>query len=361
MSLLTARFATEAERADWDTLIAANPGGGEVWMGDAYLDVKRSEGGYRDYRIVVERPGLPQVAVGILAKRVPLLGEWWHLPAGPAGEDAVAVLAVCDAIGRFARSHGAFMLKIEPRLGPEARTVIRAAGYRDSVRIIPNPSTVIVELGGSVRTDEELLAGLGKKARNSINRARRDGIVVSRVPATDEHCAELYRLLEETAEGRFVLRAADYYRAFWQRFAHSGDGQMFLAHREDESGTLRLVAGAYAIALGGKTTYKDGASVRAKTAYGASHALQWEVLRWANERGAVSHDLCGAPPSDRSDDKTHPLHGVGQFKRSFTPEITDYAGAFDLPLRRGAYAVWAKIGDRVMRRWSLAVHKDPYY
>ncbi len=352
-SRAVARFESDDERARWDALVAANPGGGEVWAGEAYLDVKEREGGYRQHRVLVDRPGRSAVAVGVLAKRVPLLGEWWHLPAGPAGEDASAVLEVAAAVAVLARSRGAFLLKIEPRIGPEARDAILRAGYRDTVRIIPNSSTVLVDVSGP---EDGLLAKLGKKARNSINRARRDGIEVTRVAATDENCAELYRLLRETAEGRFVLRSERYYREFWQRFERAGSGQMFLAHRDGA-----LIAGAYAMALGRKTTYKDGASVRAKTAYGASHALQWEVIRWANERGAVLHDLCGAPPSDRADDREHPLHGVGQFKRSFSPEITDYAGAFDLPLKPGAYAFWVRLGDRLARRWSLAVRKDPYY
>ncbi|SJN09561.1 tRNA-dependent lipid II--amino acid ligase [Leucobacter sp. 7(1)] len=353
-----ARLASDTEIANWDALCAANPGGGEVWSGDPYLRVKCAEGGYRAHRVIVERPGATPVAVGVLAKRVPLLGEWWHLPAGPAGEDVARVLEVAAAVAALARSRGAFLLKMEPRTGRDTRAAFHAAGYRDTVRIIPNPSTILVDVSG---TAEEVFKRIGKKARNAISRAGRDGIVVTRVAATDEHCAALFRLLQETAEGRFVLRAESYYRAFWQTFEAAGAGQIFLAHRPDESGTPQLVAGAFAMALGQKTTYKDGASVRAKSAYGASHALQWEVIRWANERGAVLHDLCGAPPSDRVDDTTHPLHGVGQFKRSFAPEIVDYAGAFDLPLKPWAFAFWGKLGDRLARRLSLAVRKDPYY
>jgi len=359
----TARFATAQEREGWDALLSANPGGGEVWMSDAYLGVKHRENGYRDHRVVVDRPGRAPVAVGVLAKRAPLLGEWWHLPAGPAGEDEASVLEVAAAVAAFAKDRGAFLLKIEPRLGPESRAAIRAAGYLDVVRITPNPSTVLVDVGvhgaaapGSAEAEAELFARLGKKARNAINRARRDGIEVSPAPASEENCRALFALLRETAEGRFVLRRESYYRDFWQSFESAGVGQIFLAHREGQ-----LIAGAFAMALGEKTTYKDGASVRAKSAYGASHALQWEVLRWASERGARVHDLCGAPPSDRIEETGHPLHGVGQFKRSFQPVVTDYAGAFDLPLRPGAYAFWVKLGDRLMRRWSLLVRRDPYY
>lgn len=349
----TARLATADERASWDALIAANPGGGEVWQGAEYLALKRAEGRYLERFVVVERPGRSAVAVGVLAKRVPLVGEWWHAPAGPAGESAADVLEVAAAVAALARSRGAFLLKIEPRTGIETAAAYRAAGYRDTVRVIPNPSTILVDVSGP---EDEVFKRIGKKARNSINRAKRDGIVATRVAATTENCAALYRLLQETAEGRFVLRSERYYREFWQQFERAGAGQLFFAHRDGE-----LVAGAFAMGLGEKTTYKDGASVRAKTAYGASHALQWEVIRWANERGAISHDLCGAPPAARVDDREHPLFGVGQFKRSFAPDITDYAGAFDLPLKPWAYGFWVKLGDRIARRMSLAIRKDPYY
>lgn len=322
-------------------------------MGDAYLEAKR-HGRYTPYRVVVERgSGRTPVAVGVLAKRVPFLGEWWHLPAGPAGETVNDVVEVAAAVADLARSRGAFLAKIEPRLGPETAAEFRSAGCVETVRIIPNPSTILLDVSG---TEDEVFARLGKKARNSINRARRDGIEVSRVPADDAHCAELFRLLQETADGKFVLRDERYYREFWQRFDAAGDGQIFLAHRDGE-----LVAGAFAMRLGAKSTYKDGASARTKSAYGASHALQWEVIRWANEGGAILHDFCGAPPAGRIDDRTHPLFGVGQFKRSFQPEVTDYVGAFDLPLKSGAYRLWTSVGDRLARRLSLAVRKDPYY
>lgn len=348
-----ARFATDAERSGWNALVAANPDGGEVWGGAEYLDIKEREGGYRQYRVIVERPELPPLAIGVLAKRVPMLGEWWHLPAGPPGESAASVLATVDVLADFARSRGVFLLKVEPRVSLADAELFHTAGFRDTVRIIPNPSTILVDVSG---TEAEILARIGKKARNSINRAKRDGIVVTRVSASDAHCDELFGLLQETAEGRFVLRSSTYYRSFWQSFSQAGVGQIFLAHREGA-----LVAGAFAMALGDKTTYKDGASVRAKTAYGASHAVQWEVLRWAGERGATTHDLCGAPPAAQVDDRSHPLHGVGQFKRSFASEIIDYAGAFDVPLKPWAYAFWVRLGDRLARRWSLMVRKDPYY
>lgn len=350
---IEARFATPDEVARWDELVAANPPGGEIWAGDSHLETKRFNR-YRPHRLIVERAGRTSIAVGVLAKRVPLLGEWWMVMAGPEAEDVAATLEASEAIAQFAADQGAFLVKIEPRLGRETRQVFLEAGYLPAIRRIPNESTVLVDVSG---TEDEVFARLGKKARNAINRGKREGIVVTRVDATDENCTRFFELLSETAGGgRFQLRPEGYFRAFWQIFARAGDGQMFFAERDGQ-----LLAAAFAIHLGTKTTYKEGASVRDKQAYGVSHVLQWEVMRWANEVGATVHDLCGTPPSDKLDDKTHELHGVGGFKRSFQPEVTDYVGAFDIPLKARAYKLWVKLGDPLARRISLALHKDPYY
>lgn len=347
------RFASQAETARWDELIVQNPHGGEVWAGTAHLETKEFSK-YRSYRLIVERAGRSSLAVGVLAKRVPLLGEWWMVLAGPEAEDLEATLEVSAAIAQFARAQGAFLVKIEPRLGTATRQAFLDAGYLPTIRRIPNESTVLVDVSGS---EDEIFASFGKKARNAINRGKREGIVVSRVESTDENCERFFALLEETAGGgRFQLRPEGYFRTFWQVFSREQSGQMFFAERDG-----RLLAAAYAIHLGTKSSYKEGASVRDKQAYGVSHLLQWEVMRWAHEQGVVVHDLCGTPPSDRLDDPSHELHGVGKFKLSFHNEVTDYVGAFDIPLRNMAYRLWVRLGDPLARRLSLALRKDPYY
>lgn len=348
-----ARLASAAEAARWDELLLANPHGGEIWAANAHLETKRFSK-YRPVKVVVERPGRSALAVGVIAKRVPLLGEWWLVLAGPEAEDLEATLEASAAVAAFAKRQGAFLVKVEPRLGAETRQAFLDAGYLPTIRRIPNESTVLVDVSGS---EDEIFASFGKTARNAITRGRREGVEVSRVPSSDENCARFYALLRETAGGgRFVLRPEGYFRAFWQIFSREGRGQMFFAEREG-----RLLAAAYAIHLGSKTTYKEGASVREKQAYGVSHLLQWEVMRWAHEAGATVHDLCGTPRSDRVDDPSDELHGVGRFKRSFQPEVTDYVGAFDIVLKPRAYRLWVRLGDPIARRLSLALRKDPYY
>ena len=167
----------------------------------------------------------------------------------------------------------------------------------------------------------------------------------------------MYDLFKETADGAgFTIRSPQYYREFYQRYADASQGQLFFAYYQDQ-----LVAGAFAVILGTKSTYKDGASVRKRTAYGASHRLQWEVIKWAKEHGSLEHDLCGTPASDEMSNPNHPRYGLGRFKTSFNKHITDYIGAFEIPVSPIKSRLWSKYIERLVRRLYFMRHHESYY
>ena len=406
---VTIDFATAAELARWDDLILANPDGGDVWRSRDYAEQKRL-GHYTPRYVVVRGNELDNDKVGsgedaawlpranpwamaftVHEKNVPFAGKLWYLPKGPGFTTLAEVVWGTRILADFAKDHGAFMLKIEPRLTFQdaaeslegfaapvgtadhpfgqltaARAAVRhdltGEGFVETLPVIPNASTVIVDISatpgavidGSV--EDELLKRIGQKARYAINRARRDGVTIQQVAATEENCALMFGLLVDTADGAFGIRSREYYTSFWKRFEASGHGQLFFAFFEDQ-----LVAGAFAMIFGDRSTYKDGASLRKKTGYGASHLMQFEVMTWAREHGSVSHDLCGSPAADELADTEHPFYGIGLFKTSFSPIVTDYIGVWDYPLNAAKYRFWVSFAERAARRLSLIVRKDPYY
>lgn len=406
---VTVNFATAAELARWDDLILANPDGGDVWRSREYAEQKRL-GHYTPRYIVVRgteldndkvgtgedaawRPGANPWAMAFTVheKSVPLVGRLWYLPKGPGFESLAEIEWVTRILADFAKDHGAFMLKIEPRLTFQAaadglegyfapipteedphvelrasRAAVRAdltgEGFVETLPIIPNASTVLVDLASSSgdvvdgSVNDVLLKHLGQKARYAINRARRDGVMVQQVSATDENCALMFGLLADTADGSFGIRSREYYTSYWKRFEASGHGQLFFAYFEGQ-----LVAGAFAMIFGNRSTYKDGASLRKKTGYGASHLMQFDVMVWARSRGSISHDLCGSPAADELANTEHPFYGIGLFKTSFSPRVTDYIGVWDYPLNAAKYRFWVSFAERAARRLSLIVRKDPYY
>lgn len=332
------RFATKEEVEAWDKRVIDNPDGGNFLQGKIFAGVKNGRH-WKTFFLNID-----DVYVMGMDRKVPFFGRLWYFPKGPGVASSEGLVKLVDELKSFAKSHGVFTVWIEPELVAGSKM---PEGSRQRETIQPNAHTVLLDISGS---EEELLKGFQQKARYAIGKAARDGVAIHRVPATDESCEKMYALLADTAKAQgFAIRDYEYYKDFWQGYEKAEQGQMFFAYVDTE-----VVSGAYAIIYGKKSTYKDGASVRKKTVYGASHLLQWEVIKWAKERGALVHDLCGAPPSDRIHDKTHPHHGLGQFKTSFNKEVTDYVGTWDVPIRRVRFVVWRSFGQKVMFRvWSF--------
>ncbi len=333
---MDARFATTEEIERWDSLLSNNPDGGNVFQLRELAETKRLNGWLPRYLIV---KGL---AVTVLQKRVPLLGNYWYIPKGPGVADEAELLSLLDPLRQLARTKSVFAIKLEPELleteTPHER--LTTLGLVRTAAIQPNVSTVLLDISGS---EDEIMASLNQKGRHAIHRAERDGVTVAPVSLTEQTMREMFTLLSSTASGRFEssLKSYQYYSAFWKRLADADHGQLFFAYHES-----RLVAAAYCMYLGKKGLYKDGASVRERTVYGASHLLQWEIIKWMKVRGVSEYDLCGAPHSSDIQDTAHPFYGIGRFKTSFNKRVTDYIGCYDLVVNPSVYRRWQKIGQR---------------
>lgn len=336
---------------DWDVQLAANPDGGSVFQAAELAETKRLGGWEPLYQTY------DGMAVTVLQKQVWGLGNFWYIPKGPGVAAVDQLHKLLPHLQQSARTSGVFAIKIEPELikSTAVANQLVGLGLVASRAIQPNSSTVLVDLQPS---EADLLAGFSQKARHAINRAVRDGVSVQAVPFTDQNAKIMYDLLVQTAQGRFegAIRSYDYYHQFWHNFYATGRGSLFFAYSGGQ-----VVSAAFAMYLGRKSTYKDGASVRDKQVYGASHLLQWEVMRWMKARGCVQHDLCGAPPSDRADDPTHPHHGIGRFKTSFNKHITDYVGGYDLPISPLRYKLWVAFGERLTLRSYATRHHQNWY
>jgi len=343
------RFADSDEINNWNQKILQNPDGGDVLQSVQFAHM-RELGGWKTLFVVSDN-----VALTVLEKPVPGLGNFWYIPKGPGVASVVQLGDLLPELREFASKHGVFVVKMEPELEKTDDTlaVLKVADLKPVKPIQPNASTVLIDLQPSL---DDILAGLNQKGRHAIRRAERDGVTVERVKATDRDCKAFYALLRQTASGSFVIRSYDYFKQFWQTFEKAGMGQLFFAYHED-----KLVAGAYALVFGSKSTYKDGASVRERTAYGASHLLQWEVIKWAKEQGSLQHNLYGAPPSDKINDESHPYYGVGRFKTSFNKQVTDYVGAYDLVVRPRQYALWTRVGERAAKSLWWRAHHESWY
>lgn len=341
---MKSRYATDEEIQSWNQHIIANPGGGNILQGKQFLDQK-AEAGWRPRYIFVDTR-----AIGVLEKSIPLLGKLWYCPKGPAAESLDDLKLTLAELKSFAEKQAVFSLKIEPELDHE--TDMSFLGLIKTVPVQYNYSTVLVDLSPSL---DEIMKSLPQKGRHAIRRAERDGVSIKRVETNLENCRTMYDLLSGTgAAAGFPIRPAEYYQTFYERYGKNG--QLFFAYFDEQ-----VVAGAFAMVQGQKSIYKDGASVRERPAYGASHLLQWEVICWAKEHGSLEHDLAGCPPIDQINNPDHPFYGLGRFKTSFNKTVTEYVGAYDIPVRPLKAKLWHKILEKIIRRLYFMRHHESFY
>jgi lipid II:glycine glycyltransferase (peptidoglycan interpeptide bridge formation enzyme) len=344
---MTARYATDEEIAKWDSLILNNPDGGNVFSSFEYSEIKKLTK-YTPRYIISGK-----IAVTVLEKATAPLGKLWYLPKGPGVTSTKQLFDLLKALKPLAKKAGVFTIRIESELDRSSRPTLERHGLKKAAPIIPNPSTITIDISPTL---DDILTGLPQKGRHAIRRAERDGVTVEKVPVSEKNAKLMYSLLAETAEGQFGIRSYNYYKTFWQTFEASGKGQLFFAYFVG-----KVVAGAYAMVFGAKSTYKDGASIRKRTAYGASHFLQWNVIEWAKSQGALIHDFCGSPPTDEISNPEHPHYGVGLFKLSFSKHVVDYIGCYDYVISHTRYKAWTKLGERVHRRLYYKRTNDYYY
>lgn len=340
---MSIRFATDQELENWNERINSNPGGGNILQGKEFLEQK-AEAGWNIRYVLTDT-----TAIGVMEKQVPLLGKVWYTPKGPSVASLDDLKSLLAEITPFAKKNGVFSYKIEPELPHD--TDMSGIGVRTSP-VQYNYATVLVDLSPSL---DDILMHMNQKGRHAVRRAERDGVSVKAVDTTDENCKIMYDLLAETGAGAgFAIRPAEYYRQFYRRYGKNG--QLFFAYFEG-----RVVAGAFAMVQGKKSMYKDGASVRERPAYGASHLLQWHVMQWAKSRGSLQHDLAGAPPLASVYDQTHPFYNIGRFKRQFNDEVTEYVGAYNIAVKPLQANIWNKFGEKLVRKLYFMTKHESYY
>lgn len=338
------RYATEAEVRDWNSIINHNPSGGNILQGYEFTQIK-TEAGW-DARYILS----DECALAVLEKHVPLLGKVWYCPKGPGIATKEELERLLPQLADFAKKEGVFTIKIEPELG----STVDLSGLKliKTKPIQYNYATVLIDLSPSLDT---IMKNFNQKGRHAIRRAERDGVTVKKVEPTDENCQIMYDLFRETSAGAgFVIRPPEYYQSFYRRYGDNGG--LFLAYVAGKP-----VAGAFAMVQGTKSMYKDGASVRERVVYGASHLLQWEVIKWAKSRGSKEHDLAGVPPIAQIKNSDHPFYGLGRFKTSFNKTVTEYVGAYEVPVRPLRAKLWTKIVEKVVRRLYFKKHHESYY
>ena len=353
MSELTTRWATDAEIADWDALVAENPGGGDFLLASTIADAK-TEYGMQPRYLVFERSGERISCALVLERRIPFLGRFWSITRAPAVPTVAEFEEHMDALRRFVRAHakGVFVVTVEPPIISTEETEQELADSAslnapDLVRregIQGNTHTVLMPVQ---LDDEALVMSYPKKTRNMVRRAQRDGVVVREFEPTPEVFERMHELMRSVGGGDkegLMLKPKPYVEALWKHFSARGQGRFFGIESDGKIAVM-----AFVIRIGTRGFYKDGGSERALTTPGMSNLLHFEIMRTLRDEGVDVYDMFGVAPPEATSNADHVSFASGNFKLTFGPRTT-FIGAFDLIVRRQQQRIWQRIGERAFAK-----------
>jgi lipid II:glycine glycyltransferase (peptidoglycan interpeptide bridge formation enzyme) len=198
--------------------------------------------------------------------------------------------------------------------------------------------TLVVDLSGS---EAEILARMKQKTRYNIGLARKKNIIIRAAQSTAD-LETFTRLMRLTgARDHFGVHSAGYYRTAYDLFHPLGQCELLLASYQGE-----VLAAVMAFALGRRAWYFYGASSDRERNRMAPYLAQWEAMRWAKARGALTYDLWGVPDEPEQtleaefEMRRAGLWGVYRFKRGFGGRLVRTVGAWDRVYNPALYQVY---------------------
>jgi len=176
--------------------------------------------------------------------------------------------------------------------------------------------------------EEDLLKGMRKTTRYSINRAAKDGVEIFQSHELKD--IELFNdLYQATVDRhRFVPFSFGYLKNEFKTFLNDNQVSLFFAKYQNET-----IASAMIIFWQGTAFYHQGASSQKYPRIPASYLLQWEAIKEAKKRGCQIYNFWGiAPPNSKPN---HRFMGVTLFKTGFGGAMKELVPTQDYPITLG--------------------------
>lgn len=339
------RPASPEERDSWNQLVRENPDTGHIYQTTEWGEYKAGYD-WQPQQLIWDYQ-TERVAFQMITKRPTGFGTIWYCPKGPGlfrrytpdKADAKRWQTFTKELTEYIKQTDprAMLIMAEPELEEESLKppfALKKSGWQKSAHDLAFRATIIVNID---RDDDALLASFKQKTRYNIRLATKKGVIIEQRPASDEMVDLMYKLMQDTQDrAGFFLRPKAAFKAYWQGLAAVGMGQFFVAVHEGE-----VLAAEYAMIFNQKAYYKEGGSSGVRRNLMAPYLLQYEVMRWARDKGAIEYDLIAVPPKDKLTPE-HSMYGLYQFKSGFEAEITQFVGGWEYVLNAQTAARWHK-------------------
>jgi peptidoglycan pentaglycine glycine transferase (the first glycine) len=318
---------TTPAAAAWDAFVQQHPRAHFLQL-SAWGTLK-SAYGWSAERVAVMDAGTIVAGAQMLFRPLPMkLGTMAYIPFGAYVSDSAQWSALWTAVKACASDHGAAFVKWEPGYDLQIpASNIEQWGFRPSPQRIQPPRTIMIDITGD---DDTIQGRMNQSTRRNIRKAyKKDVRYYQATTAAD--LDTFTAMMAVTGErNEFGVHSADYYRMMYDHFVPDHAALILAEHGGD------TLAANFVFQAGDTAVYLVGASASKKRKLMASYGVQWEGIRWAQERACTRYDMWGVPDEDpdtleaQFKERSDGMWGVYRFKRGWGGDVVRSAGAWDI-------------------------------
>lgn len=323
---------------DLDDFVRKHPRG--HYMQTTYYG--RSRPDYHWNGIVIRNPyGEIIASIALHSRPSHFLGKClFYAPRGPVFTTIDQFRQIIIAAKEYCRKHNGYLLRIDPPISIEDKPFVREA---KSMKFHFNPKNdystyqpkCVYKTNLAQMTEEMLLSQFHAKTRYNIRLAQRRGVSVREGTLSD--IPVFHAMMKETAKrDGFECKAEEFYFHFLRTFGEHA--KLYLAEKNGQ-----ILAGAIEVIFGSTAWYAYGSSFTQGREDMPNHILQWEMMRYAMNRGCTIYDFRGVEGLPISE---NPHYGLHRFKQGFHGMFLEYAGQMDLMIRPFA-ALAIQLGQKL--------------
>ncbi len=324
-----------AKKEDWDSFLLTQSGYFlQSWdWGEVLLSEQK-----KVTRLFVVEGDRIVAAAQIVETKLPFDLKYGFCAGGPvlrSDLNSQEISTVYQTLFTYARERGQVFLRVEPPLVP---TGVAFKKIKDT-----NPSTtLILELSDS---QEKYLAGLDKKVRYEIRRARSQTVKAR----PEKNLDIFFALLSQTAQH---AKFAAHPKIHYAKILDNASSRQLIAYHESKP-----VASAIFWLWNDTLIYLFAASARLDGGQSAAYLIQENIIAWARQSGFKFYDFFGIAPNCHSDraaqraeeslnantytyDRAHRYAGFTKFKLGFGGKIVERPGTFDIIVSPTRYKIY---------------------
>lgn len=312
-------------RAEYEKFVETHPKGHFMQM-PVWGELKSS---WKWEGIIVRgEDGKIKGVMSVLIRRMPVFGaNLMYSPRGPVCDlhDGEILNELTQAARELARRYKAYVLKMDtdvPSDDGEYESIMLKNGYKlknASKNFEGIQPRFVFRLYLNGRGEDELMASFHQKTRYNIRVALKNNVEV-RIVGKEELDTFHALMLQTGVRDGFVIRSKQYFSDMLDALGEHA--RLYMAYHDGEA-----IAGTLAIWLGDKVWYLYGASSNEHRNLMPNYLLQFEMIKWAIEKGCRIYDFRGVSGNLDPDSS---LYGLYRFKKGFNGEFTEFIGEMEL-------------------------------